>query len=242
MRGFHFFSKTKFAAQRTIHQNVNSLFRKLVWWCPPLIKSSCLFKACVCTNKKLVKVEFINPPSNRGVNNDNDIYTVIFKWVLQGIFINLIGRSSHLRWSLKRGILKDFSKFTAKHLCQSAFFKKVTDLTAKFTAKHLCQSAFFKKVTDLRHFFIEHLLNIYRTFIFLFFFLWWLLLNYQNYISKGLYSKECFILALMLTKIMKRTFKINHLCEKIIMKKNYTLFIKNAEIVISALLGNEMTG
>ena len=221
MRGFHFFSKTKFAAQRTIHQNVNSLFRKLVWWCPPLIKSSCLFKACVCTNKKLVKVEFINPPSNRGVNNDNDIYTVIFKWVLQGIFINLIGRSSHLRWSLKRGILKDFSKFTAKHLCQSAFFKKVTDLW---------------------HFFIEHLLNIYRTFIFLFFFLWWLLLNYQNYISKGLYSKECFILALMLTKIMKRTFKINHLCEKIIMKKNYTLFIKNAEIVISALLGNEMTG
>ena len=172
-------------------------------------------------------MEFINPPSNRGVNNDNDIYTVIFKRVLQGIFINLIGRSSHLRWSLKRGVLKDFSKFTAKHLCQSAFFKKVTDLTAKFTAKHLCQSAFFKKVTDLRHFFIEHL--------------WWLLLNYQNYISKGLYSKECFILALMLTKIMKRTSKINHLCEKIIMKKNYTLFIKNAEIVISALLGNEMT-
>ena len=37
-------------------------------------------------------------------------------------------RSSHQRWSVKKGIPENFTKFTGKHLYQSLFFNKVTDL------------------------------------------------------------------------------------------------------------------
>ena len=39
-----------------------------------------------------------------------------------------IGRSSHRRCFLKKSVLKNFLKFTGKHLCQSPFFKKVVGL------------------------------------------------------------------------------------------------------------------
>ena len=39
--------------------------------------------------------------------------------------------SSHRRCSIKKGVLKNFSKLTGKHLCQSLFFNKVTDLRLK---------------------------------------------------------------------------------------------------------------
>ena len=38
----------------------------------------------------------------------------------------LIVRSSHQRCFIKKGVLKDFTKFTGKHLCQSPFFNKVS--------------------------------------------------------------------------------------------------------------------
>ena len=37
-------------------------------------------------------------------------------------------RSSHQRCSMKKGIVKNFTTFTGKHLCQSLFFNKVTGL------------------------------------------------------------------------------------------------------------------
>ena len=40
-----------------------------------------------------------------------------------------IGRSSHRRCSIKQGVLKNFIKFTGKHLCWSLFFNKVAGLS-----------------------------------------------------------------------------------------------------------------
>ena len=37
-------------------------------------------------------------------------------------------RSSHRRCSIRKGVLKNFAKFTGKHLCQSLFFNKVAGL------------------------------------------------------------------------------------------------------------------
>ena len=37
-------------------------------------------------------------------------------------------RNSHRRCSVKKGVLKNFAKFTGKHLCQSLFFNKVAGL------------------------------------------------------------------------------------------------------------------
>ena len=39
-----------------------------------------------------------------------------------------ISISSRRRCSVKKGVLRNFAKFTGKHLCQSLFFNKVADL------------------------------------------------------------------------------------------------------------------
>ena len=45
-----------------------------------------------------------------------------------------MGRGSHPRCSVIKGVFKNFAKFIGKHLCQSLFFNKVADLLnfAKF--------------------------------------------------------------------------------------------------------------
>ena len=68
----------------------------------------------------------------------------------KGLFQEKFFRSSHRRCSVKKGVLRNFAKFTVKHLSQSLFFNKVADLNfAKFTGKHLCRSLYFNKVASL---------------------------------------------------------------------------------------------
>ena len=45
------------------------------------------------------------------------------------ISIGANARSSHWRSSVKKDVLKNFSKFTGKHLCQSLFFIEAADFT-----------------------------------------------------------------------------------------------------------------
>ena len=42
--------------------------------------------------------------------------------------LHLLYRSSHRRCSIKKGVLKNFTKFTGNHMCQNLFFNKVADL------------------------------------------------------------------------------------------------------------------
>ena len=51
-----------------------------------------------------------------------------FKKISIGIDTFGITRSSHRRCSLKKGVLRDFTKSTGKHQCQGLFFNKATDL------------------------------------------------------------------------------------------------------------------
>ena len=37
-------------------------------------------------------------------------------------------RSNHQKCSMKKGVLRNFTKFTGKHLCQSLFFNNVAGL------------------------------------------------------------------------------------------------------------------
>ena len=54
-------------------------------------------------------------------------------------------RSSHQRCSVTKGILRNFAKFTRKHLCQSRFFNKVAGLRSisrnTFFTEHLQSTA-----------------------------------------------------------------------------------------------------
>ena len=51
-------------------------------------------------------------------------------------------RSSHQRCSVRKGVLRNFTKFTKKHLCQSRFFNKVAGLRPatllKKSSQHRC--------------------------------------------------------------------------------------------------------
>ena len=43
--------------------------------------------------------------------------------------------SSHPEVFCKKGVLRNFTKFTGKHLCQSLFFNKVADLRSSTLLK-----------------------------------------------------------------------------------------------------------
>ena len=52
-------------------------------------------------------------------------------------------RSSHQSCSMEKGVFKNFSKFTERHLCQSLFFNKVAGLRlATLLKKTLCHRCF----------------------------------------------------------------------------------------------------
>ena len=44
--------------------------------------------------------------------------------IVFAIAIQIAPRSSHQRWSVKKGVLRNFGNFTGKHLCQSLFYNK----------------------------------------------------------------------------------------------------------------------
>ena len=53
---------------------------------------------------------------------NTEICNIWTKWLESFIAYD---RSSHRRWSVRKGVLRNFAKFTGKHLCQSVFFIKV---------------------------------------------------------------------------------------------------------------------
>ena len=57
--------------------------------------------------------------------------------------------SSHRRCSIKKGVLRNFAKFTGKHLCQSLFLNKVEGLRPstflKKRLRHRCFPVNFPK-------------------------------------------------------------------------------------------------
>ena len=49
-----------------------------------------------------------------------------------GIFLSVTDRSSRQEEFCNKGVLRNFAKFTGKHLCQSLFFDKVAGLRPGF--------------------------------------------------------------------------------------------------------------
>ena len=63
--------------------------------------------------------------------------------------LKTILRSSHLRCSVRKDVLRNFAKFTGKYLCQSLFFNKVAGLRPATLLKkrlwHKCSPMNFAK-------------------------------------------------------------------------------------------------
>ena len=76
-------------------------------------------------------------------NDKIDIFSVT------GFWKNTKNRSSYRRCCVKRGVFRNFAKFTGKHLCQSLFFNKVAGLRSANLLKqrlwHRCFPANFAK-------------------------------------------------------------------------------------------------
>ena len=67
-------------------------------------------------------------------------------------------RSSHQRCSIIKGVLRNFRKFTGKHLCQSLFFKK-EPLAQVFSCKFckICKNSF---MSQANYFWIAYILGL----------------------------------------------------------------------------------
>ena len=50
-------------------------------------------------------------------------------WKIISLFLY---KSSHQRCTIKKGVPRNFTKFTGNHLCQSLFFNKVADFRPKY--------------------------------------------------------------------------------------------------------------
>ena len=92
----------------------------------------------------------------------------------------------------KRGVLRNFTKFTGKHQCQSLFFNKVAGLRPVTLLKkrlwHRCFPVNFVKFLRIP-FFIEHL--------------WWLLLqNQKNWLANVEWSYWLCALVMHIYKII----------------------------------------
>ena len=61
---------------------------------------------------------------------------------------SIVVKSSRQRCSVKKGVLRNFAKFTGKHVCQSLFFNKVAGADCNFIKKilwHRCFPVYFAK-------------------------------------------------------------------------------------------------
>ena len=114
-----------------------------------------IFSANLCIQSKYGKIR------TRKTLNTDTFYTV--KWFQVGKYlcnINNKKRSSRTKVFCKKGVLRNFAKFTGKHLCQSLSFYKVAALMPATLLKkrfwHRCFLVHFAKF--LRTLFLtEHL-------------------------------------------------------------------------------------
>ena len=101
------------------------------------------------------------------------------KWdICKFLFFGRFPRSNQRKCSLKKGVLKNFAKFTGNHLCQSLFFNKVEGLrTATLLKKTLAEVFSYEFCEILKNTcFTEHL-----RWLLLIFFTHWFLLEYLGF-------------------------------------------------------------
>ena len=96
-------------------------------------------------------------------------------------------RSSHQRCSIQKGVLRNLTKFTWKHLCQSLVFNKVAGLRpATLLKKRLWHRCFYCEFCEISRntFFTEHIWTTSSR-------LWRKFLE-RTAIQKNICEKNCF--------------------------------------------------
>ena len=98
---------------------------------------------CSVSNKRMFRGQYPTCDSANAFIRDLRHY-----W-FKSLNILSSARSSHQRCSIIKGVLRNFTKFTGKHLCQSLFFNKVAGLSPATLLKkrlwHRCFPVNFAK-------------------------------------------------------------------------------------------------
>ena len=85
---------------------------------------------------------------SKNENDNNDDITITkpvmtIKVIIMRVIVRRYSEAVAQRCSVKKYFLRNFAKFTGKHLCQSLFFNKVADLRPEaLLIKRLCQRCF----------------------------------------------------------------------------------------------------
>ena len=64
-------------------------------------------------------------------------------FIFSAFCISFNNRSSYRRFSAKKGVLRNFAKFSGKYLCQNLFFNKVAHLRAATSLKRVSGAGLF---------------------------------------------------------------------------------------------------
>ena len=93
-------------------------------------------------------------------SKQKDYKTLQFLYTTKSKAVELnCSKSSHQRCSVKKGVLRNFAKFTGKYLCQSLFFNKVARAACNFIKKETVAQVFSCKFSEISKntFLTEHL-------------------------------------------------------------------------------------
>ena len=65
------------------------------------------------------------------------VFVLKYRLIILSAYNSCSLRSNNQRCSIKEGVLKNFEKFTGKHLCQSLFFNKIEGKPATLLKQRL---------------------------------------------------------------------------------------------------------
>ena len=123
---------------KKIHRRINSFSLSkltLVWQTSSIILQVSFFD--FLHNEELVYRRFSEGTHAiaAGVFRGYKMGALVTNLLTLKLVFGTILRSSHRRCSIRKGVLRNFAKFTWKHLCQSLFFDKVARLSLQLYLK-----------------------------------------------------------------------------------------------------------
>ena len=140
--------------------SIKKMFLKISHYACNFIKKETLAQVFSCEFCAISKNTFFTEQLRTAVSTKNLKFEKAAK-IFSNAYVCMPLRSSHQRCSVRKSVLRNFAKFTGKHLCQNLFFNKVADLACNFIKKENLAQVFSSEFCEISKntFFTEHLLT-----------------------------------------------------------------------------------
>ena len=114
--------------------SIKKMFLKFSHCACNLIKEETLAKVFSCEFCAISKNTFFTEQLRTAVSTKNLKFEKAAE-IFSNAYVCMPLRSSHQGCSVRKSALRNFAKFTGKHLCQNLFFNKVADQACNFIKK-----------------------------------------------------------------------------------------------------------